>query len=308
VSDLVVADLFFQQIVLAKNDGSGRFSIGRQYVGFIDPVAMAARRGDLAVADQSSHFAALLVDFGEPGPEVREQAPVTGRPVAVALGDLDGTGHDDLVAATREPALLNVLLREADGSLRPAHSYGIGSDPRALALADFDGDGGLDVAVADHAANSLEIWLGAGDGSFVHAASVPTGAGPVALAVADMNGDGWPDLVCANHDEGTLQVFLDQTSPPSGAIRLLTPTPNPSAGSSTISVVLSTRASVRMDIHDTPGRLVRRIADDQVIPAGTLRFLWDGRTDAGDLARSGLYFARVRAGSAEATTRIVLER
>jgi hypothetical protein len=35
---------------------------------------------------------------------------------------------------------------------------------------------------------------------------------------------------------------------------------------------------------------------------------WDGRTDHGELARSGLYFARVRAGGAEATTSIVLAR
>jgi hypothetical protein len=35
---------------------------------------------------------------------------------------------------------------------------------------------------------------------------------------------------------------------------------------------------------------------------------WDGRTDAGSAAHSGLYFARVRAGNADATTRIVLER
>jgi hypothetical protein len=173
-------------------------------------------------------------------------------------------------------------------------------------VADFDRDGFADVAVADRTTNSIGIWLGAGDGSLAHATSIPTDAAPTALALGQMDADFWLDLVCANHDGGTVQVFLNATSPPD-AMHLLAPTPNPTASGCTLSFVLSAPARARIEIHDLTGRIVRRLID-QTLTTGTQHVTWDGRTDAGRPAHSGLYFARVRAGNVDATARIVLQR
>jgi len=227
----------------------------------------------------------------------------------VAVSDLNGDGYGDVIVTTRDPGALVVLLGEQDGSLRPAFSYAAGTDLPALVVADFDRDDHPDVAVADRGANSIGIWLGVGDGSLVHAASIPTDAAPTALDLGEMNApvDFWLDLVCANRDGRTVQVFLNTTSPPPGAVRLFAPSPNPTRAGCTLSFVLSTQAQARIEIHDLTGRLVRRFEDPDFLP-GTHHLTWDGRTEAGGLAHSGLYFARVRAGGAEATTRIVLER
>ncbi|MDZ7374789.1 MAG: lamin tail domain-containing protein [candidate division KSB1 bacterium] len=52
-------------------------------------------------------------------------------------------------------------------------------------------------------------------------------------------------------------------------------------------------ATVRLEVFDLLGRRVRTLADDQ--PCGPQRlFLWDGRTDAGMLCRTGAYIVSLR--------------
>ena len=311
--DLAVADLFFQQVAYMVNLGTGSFLSPQQYVGFVDPIAIAFGEvdgdnvPDLAVADQASRVVTVLDGFGVAPLEHRWDVALAGRPVALAVGDLDGDGHSDLVVTTRAPNAIEVLRGGADGAVRAAHTYAAGPEPGAIAIADFDRDGRPDVAVADRAGRVIDVWLGDGQGALVHATSVATGNAPVALAVADMNGDGWPDLVCANHDDGTVQVFLNTTSPGVGAFHLFAPSPNPTPSGCEISFVLSTTTAVDVEIHDLTGRLVRRLIH-RPLETGVQHVAWDGRTDAGDAARSGLYFVRVRAGGHDATARIVLER
>jgi flagellar hook assembly protein FlgD len=77
---------------------------------------------------------------------------------------------------------------------------------------------------------------------------------------------------------------------------------------SALSFVLATSTSVRVDIHDVRGALVRRLLPERQMPVGSHTVIWDGLTDGGRRANSGLYFVHVQAGSAEATTRLVLTR
>jgi len=63
---------------------------------------------------------------------------------------------------------------------------------------------------------------------------------------------------------------------------------------------------VRFEVLDVAGRLVHR--EDIRAGAGTRELTWDGRTSSGGRARPGLYLIRVRAGSAQRSTRVVLER
>ena len=312
--DLVVADLFFQGLVVAGNTGGGSFAFSRQLAGFIDPVSIAVgdmnhdAYPDVAVADAATHTATVVIDLESSALAARRDQSLAGRPVAVALGDLDRDGHDDLVVATQGPSDLAVCRTTRDGALAPPRTFPAGPAPVALVLGDFDADGRLDAALADSANRSIGIWVGRGDGTFLKLGDVPTDVGPVALAIADMNGDGWPDLVCANHDGGTVQVFLNTSTLAAGSLHLFSPTPNPASGASLITFALSGSTSVRLELYDLTGRLVRRLVDGVVMSAGPHSVTWDGRTDAGDLARSGTYYIRLRAGGGEATTRLALQR
>src|SRR4051812_9627030 len=79
----------------------------------------------------------------------------TGRaPTGVAVGDLDGDGHIDVVTANNG-ATVSVLLGTGHGSFAPNVDYGTGANPQSVVVADLDGDGDEDVAVANLGSNTV---------------------------------------------------------------------------------------------------------------------------------------------------------
>ncbi len=70
---------------------------------------------------------------------------------ALAMGDLDGDGLDDIVFPDSEQARLRVFLQQADGSFAEADESQepkLGSTGQCVRLADLDGDGRLDVVLS----------------------------------------------------------------------------------------------------------------------------------------------------------------
>jgi len=83
--------------------------------------------------------------------------------------------------------------------------------------------------------------------------------------------------------------------------------PSPFSGMTTVRFQLPDRRPVALRVFDAAGRLVRTIAD-QTLDAGPHALSWDGRTEAGSPAPSGIYYATLRAGASEARSKIVLAR
>jgi hypothetical protein len=84
--------------------------------------------------------------------------------------------------------------------------------------------------------------------------------------------------------------------------------PNPFGPSTTIRYSVGSRGRVSLRIFDVAGRVVRTLADREV-PPGEYRIAWDGRTDAGLRAASGVYFVRMEARGGDAfraTRKLVL--
>jgi hypothetical protein len=83
--------------------------------------------------------------------------------------------------------------------------------------------------------------------------------------------------------------------------------PNPFNPSTTIPFDTPSSGRVRVEIFDVHGRLVRALID-QSMPAGAHAITWDGRDDAGNTARSGVYFYRLEAnGTTEARKMVILK-
>ncbi len=76
------------------------------------------------------------------------------------------------------------------------------------------------------------------------------------------------------------------------ATRLLAPSPNPFNPTTTIAYTLAAPGRVTICVHDAAGRVVRTLIDEERA-AGEHATVWNGRTDTGDRAASGVYFVRM---------------
>lgn len=81
--------------------------------------------------------------------------------------------------------------------------------------------------------------------------------------------------------------------------------PNPFRDGSTLHYELEMAGRVTITVHDVAGRSVKTLARNVWREAGIHVATWDGRDDAGRLVAPGVYFERVQALGALATTRVV---
>ncbi len=105
-------------------------------------------------------------------------------------------------------------------------------------------------------------------------------------------------------------IRLPEEANAPAAPALLQNYPNPFNPETWIPFDLSETSTVRIAIYNGAGELIRAL-DLGTLPAGYYRSrqkaaYWDGRNDLGERAASGVYFARIEAGSFTALRRMVL--
>lgn len=86
------------------------------------------------------------------------------------------------------------------------------------------------------------------------------------------------------------------------AVGIPSPRVFPAGGTTTLEYSLATPAHVTASVVDYAGRLVRRLATDLALPAGTHALTWDGRTDASTGAAYAGYRIVVRAVRPDGTS------
>ena len=147
----------------------------------------------------------FLMSTAAIGTDAEAQSFAVGRsietpehPNAVAIGDFNNDGHQDIVIPCYSPNSVSVALADGTGGFGPAVAYEAGGGPRFAAVADFNGDGHADIVVANQDSADVAVLLGTGAGTFAPTRRVPAGLRPFHLAVSDLNNDGSSDILVAN--------------------------------------------------------------------------------------------------------------
>ena len=140
-------------------------------------------------------------------------------PSAIAIGDLNGDGHQDLAVANLGSGDVTVSLGNGDGTFRTAVGYGTGDGQIAftsgIAIGDVNGDGIPDVALADpgnsNFSGDVVLLLGNGDGTLQAAVRPNAGAAPYDVAIGDFNGDGLGYPVASSFTADTVSFCSTRT-------------------------------------------------------------------------------------------------
>jgi hypothetical protein len=172
---------------------------------------------DLATANFDSGNVTVLLGNGSGGFDPASISPSTmgANPIAVAVGDFNGDGNQDLAVANLGGGV-TVLLGNGSGgfTVSTGSPFAAGMEPEAVAVGDFNGDGIQDLAIANSGSSNLTVLLGNGSGGFAAATGSPfaVGAHADSVAVGDFNGDGIQDLAVANGLDNSATVLLGNGS------------------------------------------------------------------------------------------------
>ena len=136
------------------------------------------------------------------------------RPVDLALQDLDGDGHCDIVVVDAIDGCVSVLMGNGDGTFQDPVNYpGVGVHAVCVAIGDINGDDNLDLIVTNwYGDTAFFVLSGNGDGTFQDPVGFPhffVLEGAKSVALGDLNGDNNLDLVLeANNGFLSIVVLL----------------------------------------------------------------------------------------------------
>jgi hypothetical protein len=257
-------------------------------VGFSSPRAVAIGdldldgKPDIVVANSASTTLSVFhndttLGAGPPAPAFSLATSITvgSAPRGLAIGDLDGDGKPDIVAANSGSDTVTTLLNDSTPpgpaiSFPPARarSFLVDQVPVAVRLFDYNGDGRLDLAVANQTSATLSVLRnntapGAGAADYLDRREFATNSGPTSIADGDLNGDGRPDLIVGCRVGDRVSVFLNNALVGSAAVPSL---------------------AARVDLTTAAGPEGTAIGD----------FNLDGRPDAATAARSGSFVTIMR--------------
>jgi hypothetical protein len=175
---------------------------------------------DLVLADHDGYAVTVLLGSGDGRFQAAPGSPFVAhdgtRPHThgLAIADVNGDGHPDVVTANHNDGDVSLLLGDGQGRLvrAPRAPFPCGRSPYPIAATDINGDRYADVLVPNCARElkTLQLLLGNGRGELVPAPASPLTCDATVwfVAAGDLNGDRRPDVVATHAEGGTGATIL----------------------------------------------------------------------------------------------------
>jgi len=179
IDDIITADLQVGKISVLMGNGNGTFQAPITFDCGNDPesVAVADLNGDgipdIVTADSVDRSVDVLLGKGmrngqlkfKPAESIYLGDKPRYDPMAVAVGDLNGDGVNDLVVAEAGVSYVSgytvaVLMGNGNGTFQAPQVIDIGNyQPSAVVVADFTGDGREDIAVSNSGSGTISVLI-----------------------------------------------------------------------------------------------------------------------------------------------------
>ncbi|MFT3781769.1 MAG: VCBS repeat-containing protein [Nibricoccus sp.] len=211
LDDVAVSDPDGAQVFVYLRQKEGGFANAQKYPVFSDARSIAA--GVWGEGDRAAIFVASpkeqsvgVATFNKEGRlSYPQPLTVTGRPLALAAGDVAGDGKCKLVVLKEEKGkrFIEIYGQKNGGSelLKSIELTGLKTDPRALRLIDANQDGRLDIAVFTPL-DAMRLYVQGEKMEFTEASAAGNfrrglvdSLEASAVSLGDINGDGKPELM-----------------------------------------------------------------------------------------------------------------
>ena len=275
---------------------------------------------DVFVGSYLSSEIAILLGDGNGGLTFSDEVVAPGNPWMMAVGDIDGDGNVDCVSANSGNNTVAVVRGDGQGGLLPAESYSSGQNfPLAIDLGDLDGDGDLDLIVSNFGVFGAQngqwrLWENDGQGNFINPQDLPASSAASCSVFHDRDNDGDLDITGIDELHDLLFIFnnaLTSIETPEATFEdftLFQNYPNPFNPETSIRYIIAESQTIRLDIYDLSGRLVKTLIAGEQKAAGSHTVRWDGTDLRGAEASSGIYVYRLQAGQRSSSKKLILLR
>ncbi|HSZ01457.1 MAG TPA: VCBS repeat-containing protein [Terriglobales bacterium] len=207
-------------VAIFLGDGKGGFKLSASYlIGVLSNSATVADfngDGHLDVAVTNRGFnkpGNLMVFFGDGHGKLanRTTYKISGAPLGISAGDLNGDHHPDLAIADVTGGNVFVLLNDGTGHFKKPVSYSAGGGEVVdVKIADLRNDGKQDLVMAN-LSQGMVVLLNQGNGTFgkpaIYRPCSNNCVAPVAAVVADFNLDGHLDVAVAAQENDSYLFY-----------------------------------------------------------------------------------------------------
>ncbi len=216
ILDLVIDNREAEGLLILRGLDGGRFETPGMFIGVGGDPYRGMAIGDIngdgkpdLVTPNPGEIGVLINRTGDDMAFTQAPPVLAETPFAIGLGDFNGDGALDILAASDEgSSRVELFFGDGSGGFEGGEnaSFQVARGGKNLVVGDFNGDGLQDAAIASYRSSDVLVLLGGR--SELQTGILPGGEHPWGLAAGDFDGDGKDDLVITDDASFQAKIFL----------------------------------------------------------------------------------------------------